>query len=624
MALKKIKEDLLKRDSEFAERKHSETPYNEWKIIEKENTGTGIWQRMRNAVLGVELTAASIGMMAVIGMVVMALIIIAGVMYYRSYFLVEHVAFTSEIPTTVDSNQTTELVFAINNDNRADLINAEITVDFDTFFVPAESQEDFTKTSDRTGVISLGTIEGKENRKASVVGHFISPKNEVESIAGELTYNVARRGGVYSSEARSTITVSSSPVTVDIVAPQKVVSGNYVELILKYRNASEQAIDDLSLVMTYPDGFTLHDTRPSVESNQYMWDIGTLAPGETRDTYVRGVIQGDIGTSKRFEAHVIAEGEKETEYASDDHLYEIIEAPLTVTQEIINKQNNIVTPGELLTYRITFKNTSEVPLRDSVIKLLLDSDVLDYEKLLLQTGGFYDQIKRQIIWRASDVPALGSLDPGQGGSLEFVVPVSSHLPVEDGRGQFMVTSIVSIDSNDLPDVVRDNKDVLSSALITKVASKILYNIEMEKNDGPLPPIVGQKTSYRVRATMGSVNNKLENAVAKMSLPSGISFLGTKEDIAEDVQYNQRSNIITWNIGSVEQGAGVTKPSREIIFDVEVIPSVNQVGKNVNMMHDIVITANDLFVNKELQKSIRTITTSDVDRSNTLIGIVKQQ
>lgn len=626
MAIKKVKEDLYKSNSKYAKREHNETVYKGSEFEDGSNQDNqSNWQGIQDRLLGTRAKAIVVGATALSIIAIISLMVAAFVYFQRTFFIQDNVQLQVIAPETADSNQLVEIVFAYENNNRASLSEAEIKVNFGKYFIPISDQQNFRSAGLSNGVISIGNIEQYSKSKISLAGHFVGPEDSVENIIGDLYYKPEKTNVIYSTQGRSATTITSSPIVIDFDSPKELVSGSNLDLKITAKNTSRQTIRNIKLIIDYPNTFSLQKAEPSFAQNN-TWFIDELAPQDEISVNLKGILGGDLGMAQKFKAQVETQaGQGGIVYAIHEYAPIIIGSPIILDQKISGIKNDIAYVGNILSYSMSFLNDSELPIRDAIIKVFLKSEVLDFSELDLDRIGYYDSKNKSITWKASDIPALKLLEPHDSGEVHFTIPVTENFPIDDTTDtNFVIETQISIDSEDIPSPIRNNKTILTNSHLVKVGAQIPLTITGQYKSGVLPPQVGKKTTYTFTIEAGSHNNDLKDAVVSAVLPTGVTWEGNVSGDKEDnFVFNERSNSFTWNIGGITHGEGLLLPAKKVSFDVSIIPSIEQTGSSPVLIKDINLKAIDLFTNTEasvnhLQKTTFLEEDKQVDKKEVVI------
>ena len=70
--------------------------------------------------------------------------------------------------------------------------------------------------------------------------------------------------------------------------------------------------------------------------------------------------------------------------------------------------------------------------------------------------------------------------------------------------------------------------------------------------------------------------------------------------SEDLTYDNNTNEIVWNVGTIPPGTGITGAGRQVSFQVELTPSLSQVGTSPVIINDATLTGHDDFANVDVR------------------------
>ena len=608
MPIKELEKDLQRKDSPLTHRKHDKTVYDVWKSKESDEVESSVWQKIKDKMLSTRLRAITIGGIIVFGIIFIALVTASFVYFQGGFFANERVTLSIDVPTNIGSNTLTEIVFTYNNRNRASLNNVQIAVQFGDYFIPVEDQENFKRVSDSQGIITIGTINGNDKDSIVLAGHFVGPAGSVDDVSGTLRYVPERTSTRYETAARGATAITSSPISIDVKAPFEIVSGNLIDVAIGVKNTSNEAVSNLKLIIEAPENFSMYDSTPNT-MNGKTWFISTIAPRSEQIIHVRGGLNAAIGTAQVFDMEVGTQesGGEYVVYANGKYTPRIIGSPIIVRQNIEEMKGDAVYAGDRLKYIIRFINNGDVPLGEAIVSVKFDTRVLDFSQLDLENKGDYDEESKTITWKASDISKLQLLKPGESGEISFMIPVLAKLPVNsEDDYNFSVTTLVSIDSDDIPSELRENKTVLSNVLTKAVGAKVILGSSIEYMSGVRPPKVGEKTAYTATLTVDNINNDISDSVVTVPLPTHTKFVR-----GDDVEFNERTNEVVWTIGDIAHGAGVIRDTVQTSFDIEIVPSVDQIDKSPLILQKQSLVARDLFADVDIEEIGKSITTSDI-------------
>lgn len=525
--------------------------------------------------------------------------------FFRSaLFADERVRTEMSGPTDVASSESVSYTVHWVNDNVLGAKGMEISLVYPGEFRP-DTVSGMT-ISGNTATVAIGDVKGRASGDVKFSGKFYGSSGSLTYFRAVARFTPAGISGRYESDSRFGVTIVSSPLSFDMVAPQEAASGNETEYVISYRNEGDVPFQNLRARITYPDGFRFNQSEPIPTEGDSEWRIGTLLPNAGGDIRVKGILVGGNNQAKTVTVEIgVLQGDGSfLTYDRKERLTRIVASPLTITQRVDGKTDLSVSPGEQLPYRLDYMNTGDIGLRDVIITMELNADYLDMTKLSLgSTSGSYDVQRGVITWKASDIPGLARLEPHQGGSVQFTVPVRND--IDSGKG-LVIRTIAKIDSPDVPFTSRSNKVIASNALDVRIGAGATLDASVSYADavlpgyGPIPPKVGQETGYALRFGVTNFLNDLSGVRVTATIPTGARYTGKKSSDTESVTYNERTGQLVWDIGTILGGG---KSTRELIVQVASVPGPDIIGKQPILLQDAVLEGTDVFTKSPV--SVRT-------------------
>ena len=142
-------------------------------------------------------------------------------------------------------------------------------------------------------------------------------------------------------------------------------------------------------------------------------------------------------------------------------------------------------------------------------------------------------------------------------------------------------------------IVKINSDL-------QIVSKALYYDGPFQNSGPIPPKAENKTTYTILWTVTNSANTISGVEARAILPFYVRFTGMTSPPSENLFYNESTREVLWKLEKVSPGAGLTGDPREVAFQVELSPSLSQVGSIPQLLSETVLTGTDNFTNSTIK------------------------
>lgn len=611
MPLEELKEKIYNPDEETEKRAHEASPFDpsiSLKAQTAEFQKEKEWEAPQKGLTLEQKKIIKIGAWILGGILLVIAIAFAAVKIRQSAFNEARVSLAIIGLESSGSNDLVEYRLAYKNENRATLKNAQILLNYSDNFRPDENGELKIDNASNSRLI-LGDIAPNSQGEKVIAGKFFAPANAVVYINADLEFTPSGFSSVFRSSAKIGVNIRTSPLKLEIESPLEIISGKKIDYVINFSNASINRYANVKIKMEYPKEFNFTSANPPAALNNELWNIGDLEPGAGGKIVISGNISGARGDSKIIKATIAADDARggSVTFEDQEKTTKIVASPLFISQQANGKENLNVNAGQSVFYTINFGNVGEVGLRNSVITMAFNSPVVDYASLRA-AGGFFNENSKTVIWKASEIPELASLEPGAKKSFRFEVKTLKNLPVAKKEDKnFVLETVVSIDSPDIPTPISENKIISSNRLELKVNSPVSLDVtgfhfdKNMENFGPVPPFLGQETSYSIHWKITNASNDLSDVQVNSSLPSGVKWTGKvyPESEADNLKYNDRTNQVTWNIGPMENGVGFVSKEREAVFQVSIAPQVNQVGSKVKLLNASVLTGKDLFTGEDV-------------------------
>jgi len=550
--------------------------------------------------------AVKIGGIVFLTILVIAVLTVGFYFFKKTSFSLERVLISVNGEKEADSGEKLNYEIVINNKNRAKLKSAVLKINYPESFSP-EDNPDFVIEGALGGSFKLGDIEGNSEKKILFKGKVYRPKGTIAFIKAELFFDPAGFNGRFTVDSQLDLNIKSSSINLDFTAPQSISSGDSLDYVIVYKNEGKEEFENIQIKIEYPDGFFFSKSEPLASGNNDTWNIGTLSSGQEGRIVVNGRLEGSRGSIK-YAKVFIGEFIDGQFLSQNEEKYDTkIEAsPLSISQTVNGLKTLNANFGDKLIFEISYKNEGEVGLRDVIITDKIDNAVLDYKTLELLNGGTVDSKNNIITWRASDVPELKNLKPGDSGIIKFEIKVKDTIPINNVQDRnFMISSIAKIDSPDVKTSIQGNKVISGNRMDIKVNSKIFlgirgfYSDAFTENSGPIPPRVNQETTYVIKWTVNNVSNDMAGVKVETTLPGGVSFTGKIFPENSNLTFNERTNSIVWDIGNLEAGTGILTAAKEVGFQIKLIPAPNQEDGYADLLNKSVLSGKDLYTGENL-------------------------
>jgi len=326
------------------------------------------------------------------------------------------------------------------------------------------------------------------------------------------------QGNIFATE---TTTVQSAPVLAinKVHSKDPVKPGENLTYTITYSNGSSASETATNVVMTetYDSNVTFVSANPAPDVGNNQWNIGTLAPGASGTITVTVLVKTPLPDGTALLNTVVIAADQGSAEAQE---VTVVESSPTLTINKIHSQDP-VSPGDNLTYTITYSNVGNDAAFNVVITETYDSNVTFVSATPSPDSGDNK-------WN------IGTLAAGATGILTVVVNVNTPLP--DGTQILNNVQIIS------------NRGGASAQEVTIVDSNPILSINKIHSHDPVR--AGENLTYTITyANSSDASETATNVVITETYDSNVTFVSATP--APDVGNNQ------WNVGTLTPGVSGT-------------------------------------------------------------------
>jgi len=549
----------------------------------------------------------------------LVVVILSGIGFYfwLTSFKKSRVDFNISGPNQAASGeQVTYQISYWNNTNQI-LQNAGLTVRY--------PQESVVMGVKRLLNTDLGNIGIGGGGKVEVSLAFVGPDKSIQKLQAVLSYKPQNTASTFENEAIKEVAINGSAISIDFKTPETVLPNVRNVYVIHYKNNTDEVFKNVSIEASYPQDFNfVSSDRVPAKSNN-VWNLGDLNPNEEGNITVLGILRNT--ESANFELAIgVRESDKFFKFSRSSAQINLAASPLQVDISVNNQPSITVNPGDFLQFKIGYKNNTSIALSDVVLKAKLDGLMYDFSSL--KTKGFYSGSDNTITWNAGNTAEFKNLEPAATGEVEFQITVKPRYVIRTFRDKnFLLQVLATMETPTVPPSLAVKLLSISSDLALKVNTKAelktkgYYYDAVIKNSGLLPPKVGKTTTYTIHWQVTNHSNDLDKVIVKTVLPEGVSWLNKKAGAGvATLEYNDRTSELTWNIGKLPAGTGVLLDPYEVIFQVALTPSINNVNTIMPVISDSNLTAEDVFTGINITASAPALKTDMPDDSG--VGFTK--
>lgn len=294
--------------------------------------------------------------------------------------------------------------------------------------------------------------------------------------------------------------------------------------------------------------------------------------------------------------------------------YGQINYPATAQPQVlieIRKDREIVKPGDKPTYTIAYKNNGKQIIQDLLITINLEGQVI---------GG-----KKQVVLSSAEYPELKSITVGTKGEIKKVIELNKNIVQPVGTNLILTATVEANYKNTTGQEFNSNGNKILQKTTTELTASAFARYTLTEGDqigvGPLPPTVGQTTRYWIFFAVNTGYNDIKNFKITAELPTGIKTTGKLTTTSKNPITINPDNSISWQVDSLT-APSANYPQVGAGFEVEITPTIEQVGKTADLLTKIRVSATDMFTGEVLNIELPVITTGINDDGAK--GIIKSR
>jgi len=475
----------------------------------------------------------------------------------------------------------------------------------------------------RINTLRIGDLEAGANGQLEIRGRILAPINEEEKITAFLNYT-NDRGATKQQIFTSSYLVESSIIEATLDLPKSLSNFEQFTANLAIKNKSNYALNNIKLAVAWPKEFVLLNSEVKPNENNNVWIFDNLSPGEIKILPLRGkfISQGEKQIAISTELSAL----KQDQYLlqeKKDYPITISFSELKISLETKSKVS-AVSPGQELTYEVTYQNNEKYNLANLNLALRLASEFIDWDYL----GKKYKLGADKTIPLLGPTEAGGALALGKERKAEITIKLLPAVKLDqtEENGFVVKANVEATYSNPTTGKLIYTE---SAPLETKINSDLkiksfalYYTKEGDQlGVGPLPPQVGKTTKYWLFLQAHNTTNQINNAEVTAHLPPGVELTG--KNILTDgtlAAFDAQTRIIKWTIDQIPANVPEFYPGPEARLEIAVKPTNQDIGKALTLLDQVKISGTDAFTGARLEATGDNATTDIFE--NKKMGMVK--
>ena len=517
----------------------------------------------------------------------------------------ENLQLSIEAPSTVGGGEVLEMQVGVTNQNSVPIESVTLIMRYPEGTLSAGD----TPRSIFEERVPIDDIAPGETVSVPVRVAIFGEENARKEIGAKIEYRVNGSNGVFYKESTPlAFSITSSPLVLSVRNIEKVASGQLVDVTVTAKSNGSTPLKDLLVTASYPTGFDFESSTPDPVFAENVWLIDELLPEESKSIKIRGIARGLTDEAFRIN---FAAGPQNTnqQFSIGASLAEsradfIIERPfIDVVVDIGNQAGSqvVLDQDDNAPVSVVITNTLNETVYDMAVEVVPGGNALD-ENSVRGDSGFYDSNTETVRWEVANNKNFAVINPGDKRTLNFSIKQGQN------KSESSFDLIVNVYARRVAETSAVEQLIGTALAEGKYSSQVSLGSQAARSVagfgdvGPVPPQVGETTTYTLTLVAEAGVNDLKNAVVETSLPLYVNWLDEYETEGT-VTYNTVSKKLQWVVGDIPKNE-----RKELTFQVNIRPSTSQVGTAPVLINSQSVRANDTFTGALLQDDADSVTT----------------
>lgn len=325
------------------------------------------------------------------------------------------------------------------------------------------------------------------------------------------------------------MTISSDRVDIAFEGPVSVGGGDDMDIVLSITNNNTQVLEGSNIVITYPPGFYVLDDVTGDELTREYRSLGSIAPGETKEELIQGVVFGSEDDEKnvKIAMEYRVPNSNATFIKEASYAIRIDSAPISITLSTLDEVNT----GQEVDIGVDIVSNTDVLLEDMAI-------ILEYPFGFEPVAADPEPTHGTTVWHVGDIPS-----GADAGILIRGIVRGEHNDERTIRAQ--VGTIDLLDDERLAVVYNEDKTTIA---VRDLFLGMQLAIQEEVKDTHV--IVPEETVRGVVSYRNNTSVPLRDVVIKLTFTGGGVDKYTVE--TNEGYYDSRAGTILWSADTFDE------------------------------------------------------------------------
>lgn len=553
-------------------------------------------------------------------------------------FSSSHVTLAIEAPFSLSSGQRINYRFVIANKELTPLERGTLTITLPhevTFLessIPAQQEKNlFDSGVSRTYTFTTPIIDPKNTYIVTVSGQLIGELTTTPTLQARYTYSPTNHSSTFTLEKTFSTEIKESAIILTSQYQNQVSKITSQDLTFTLTNSSELELSHLSFGIETPATFEnqtittspVYESAPEdtlfeelSEENVTLWKedqrilVPSLPPNNSIQIKLTGVYSKDAQDQESITPSVYLAANEELILQVQETIEQQLLSSELITTLIVNgsTENGTVNFNEQLSYLLRVQNKSSAALGDVEVRLVLDSSALNWDTLSDQYKG--TTTKNHIQWTSEQIPQLKVMLPEDEVEIPLTIETHSLETLTGNPSTAKVTSFfdVSVGFIDNVSVIQSQSsqtlthEFNSNAAVTARA-RYFDDQGNSVGLGPLPPKVGQATTYQVVWTLSNSLHELQDITLEAQLPESVQWAFDAQSDAGTITHD--NGTIRWTVNKMPTSVKTLTAT----FKVTLTPETKNLNTIMTLLNQTTASMRDATTKGGITLATQPLTTN---------------
>ncbi len=475
---------------------------------------------------------------------------------------------------------------------------------------------------DNRRAFDIGSLAKGKKREIHFKGSFIAKEKETINLSGVAVYHPQNFNATFEAVGNYSALMGEGLFTGSIEGPDKLLSGDEAEFTISFAKKEDVEIADAAISLEASSDFSI-TTSTIQPSREKIWPVKFDSKTNEGRAVFKGVFSSDANGDRTVK-FLLGQMRDNKFYPTKELAVQIevlgaelsIDATLNGTAFKDISDQTFMRFGDLLGYTVDVVNTSKEVLKNARV-IFHAEGVPQYNGetvVLWPTAVTSPDATREgqaMVWSGREISEFKNFRPSANEHLEGNVrlrPVPFPISLDDYR----VRVWVEVQLDGVGKIVK-KRTLTSKVIQVLLQSNTDFNAEARYygNDGvalstgPLPPKVGEQTTYRIFWRLNNSLHDLAGVAISAQLGENVILTGKNLIPTGIFSYDSGSKKVTW---SLDRMSADTK-NLEINFEVGLTPTSADVGKSPELLGTASFKATDVSTGADINLASPALSTN---------------